>query len=152
MTLLRLLFAFLCPLYAFAQAYPQHFTPLGIGGGGYMYSPSINPHNPDDIFLNCDMGGVYRSPDGGRHWQMQHYQQLVSQVKGKIQFTADPSVCYVCRRSLTNTDDPLFRGELAKSTDGGLSWQALPDPTGSGVHRLEVDPNSTQRLLLNEYN
>ena len=142
----------LCSLQAGAQSYPQQFSPHGIGGGGYMYSPSINPHNPDDIFLNCDMGGVYRSTDGGHSWQMQAYQQLVSQVKGKIQFTADPAVCYVCRRSLSNPDDPLFRGELAKSTDGGASWQPLPDPTGSGVHRLEVDPGSTQRLLLNEYN
>ncbi|MBL7802937.1 MAG: hypothetical protein JNL02_04315 [Saprospiraceae bacterium] len=141
-------------LFGFAQNadYPSLFTPQGIGGGGYMYSPSISPHDPDHIFLNCDMGGVYRSLDGGRSWQMQHYQQLVSQVKGKVQFTADPAICYVCRRSLTNSGDPLFRGELAKSTDGGASWQPLPDPTASGVHRLEVDPGSTQRLLLNEYN
>lgn len=133
-------------------SYPTNFTPHGPGGGGYMYSPSISPFDPNHLFLVCDMGGVYRSQDAGQHWQMQATQQLVSTVKGKVQFTSNPNVLYVCRRSLTNANDPLFRGELAKSTDGGITWQGMADPTDSGVHRLEADPGSTERLLLNEYN
>ncbi len=145
-----LLVNFICSRTATAQA-PTHFTNHGPGGGGYTYVPSISPHNADEVFLNCDMGGVYRSTDGAQTWQMLPYHQMVSQVKGKVQFTADPSILYVCRRSTTNLEDPLWRGELAKSTDGGNTWQPLPDPTATGVHRLEVDPGSTQRLLLNEY-
>lgn len=133
-------------------SYPADFTPHGPGGGGYMYSPSISPFDPNHLFLVCDMGGVYRSQDAGQHWQMQATQQLVSTVKGKVQFTSNPNVLYVCRRSQTNANDPLFRGELAKSTDGGTTWQGMNDPTDSGVHRLEVDPSSTERLLINEYN
>ncbi|MBK8567314.1 MAG: DUF4832 domain-containing protein [Saprospiraceae bacterium] len=145
-----LLVNFICNRTATAQM-PTHFTNHGPGGGGYTYVPSISPHNANEVYLNCDMGGVYRSTDGAQTWQMLHYQEMVSQVKGKVQFTSDPSVLYVCRRSTTNLTDPWWRGELAKSTDGGTSWQPLPDPTATGVHRLEVDPNSTQRLLLNEY-
>jgi photosystem II stability/assembly factor-like uncharacterized protein len=83
---------------------------------------------------------------------MQATQNLVSTVKGKVQFSSDPNILYVVRRSRTNLNDPLLRGELAKSTDGGASWQAMTDPTESGVHRLEIDPGSTQRLITNEYN
>ena len=136
----------------FAQPFAGNFIPHGPGGGGYTYSPSISPHDPNHIFLVCDMGGVYRSENGAQTWQLVPSSSLVSTVKGKVHFTSDPEVLYVCRRSLTNLNDPLFRGELAKSTNGGLDWQALNDPTESGVHRLEVDPNSTQRMLLNEYN
>lgn len=132
-------------------SFPLDFTPHGPGGGGYMYSPSISPHDPNLIFLSCDMGGLYRSANGGQSWQMQQNQAFVSTVKGKVQFSNDPNVMYVCKRSTTNPNDPLFRGELAKSTDGGFTWQAMADPTGSGVHRLEVDPGSAQRMLLNEY-
>ena len=117
-----------------------------------MYSPAISPHDPNDIFLVCDMGGQYRSADDGQRWEMQAAQSLVSTVKGKVQFTSDPNILYTVRRSTTNLNDPLWRGELAKSTDGGASWQAMSDPTESGVHRLEVDPGSTQRLIINEYN
>ncbi|MCC6725822.1 MAG: hypothetical protein IT258_15030, partial [Saprospiraceae bacterium] len=133
-------------------AQSETFTPSGPGGGGYMYSPSISPHDPMQLYLTCDMAGVYRSNDGGQSWAMLHYNQLVSLVKGKVQFTSDPNILYSLSRSLTNPESPLFRAEIKRSTDGGDTWQPIPDPTGSGCHRLLADPNSTQRLLVNEYN
>ncbi len=134
------------------QAFPATFTPQGFGGGGYTYSPSISPHDPNHIFINCDMGGVYQSHDGAKTMKMLDYPNLVSTVKGKIQFTSDPNILYVVRRDMDNAADPFWRGELAKSIDGGATWQPMPDPTSSGVHRLEVDPASTQRMILDEYN
>ena len=155
-TFFRIFSLYLFIIYTIAlpaqSGWPAAFTPHGPGGGGYMYSPAFSPHQPEEVFLVCDMGGVYRSRDGAASWAVQPYTQLVSSVKGKVQFTSDPDILYVCRRSRTNLDDPLWRGEIAKSTDGGDNWQVMADPTGSGVHRLEADPNSTQRLLLNEYN
>ncbi len=142
-------FALFLPSILFAQA--PSFTPHGSGGGGYMYDPAINPHNNQQIYINCDMAGVYRTENGGETWQIQHYNQLVSQVKGQVQFTSNPTIQYTLSRSLTNTADPLFRGEPKKSIDGGLTWQAMTDPSSTGIHRLLADPNSTQRLLMSEY-
>jgi hypothetical protein len=48
------------------SSYPSNFTPHGPGGGGYMYSPSISPFDANHLFLVCDMGGMYRSQDGGQ--------------------------------------------------------------------------------------
>jgi len=143
-------FLFLC-IHALG-AQPQQFTPTGSGGGGYMFAPSVNPHNHDDITLTCDMAGVYRSQDAGAHWSLYHYEQLVSTTKAAVQYTSDPNIRYTVRRSLTNQNTPLFRGEAVKSTDNGQNWQPITDPTETGVHCLFADPNSTQRLVLNEYN
>jgi photosystem II stability/assembly factor-like uncharacterized protein len=134
------------------QAQPLLFTPTGPGGGGYMYSPAIHPANPNQLFLVCDMGGVYHSANSGQTWDLIPFQQLLSQVKGQVQFTSDPQVMYSLHRSLTNTESPLFRGEIAKSTDGGQHWNVLDDPTDSGVHQLFADPNHSGRLLCSEYN
>jgi hypothetical protein len=134
------------------SSFPNNFIAHGPGGGGYMYSPSLSPFDPNQIFLVCDMGGMYRTKNGGQTWTMQHTKDFVSTVKGKVQFSSDPNILYAVRRATSNINDPLLRGELTKSTDGGLSWQAMADPTESGVHRLEVDPGSTQRLLITEYN
>lgn len=151
-SIINFYFFFLPAILIAQQPYPKLFLPKGFGGGGYMYAPSISTHDPNLIALNCDMGGIYYSQNTGQNWTMIPNQMLVGTVKGKIQFTQKPNILYTVRRSTTNLSDPLFRGELAKSTDGGVTWKSMPDPTSSGVHRLEVDPNSTDRLILNEYN
>ncbi len=46
------------------------WEPLGLGGGGAMYAPGIAAADPDRLMVNCDMGGAYRSEDGGRSWEM----------------------------------------------------------------------------------
>ncbi|MCC7245819.1 MAG: PKD domain-containing protein [Saprospiraceae bacterium] len=145
---------FLLPHLISAQSnpYPASFEPRGFGGGGYTYSPAISPHNSDHLFLVCDMGGVYRSTDQGYTWRMIPNDQLTSTVKGKIQFTSDPNLLFAVGRTRNLQSDPWYKGGLVRSQDGGATWAAMPDPTSSGVHRLEVDPGSTQRMLLNEYN
>lgn len=44
---------------------------LGMGGGGSMYEPKVSPLSGSDLAVSCDMGGLYRSTDGGAHWTMQ---------------------------------------------------------------------------------
>jgi hypothetical protein len=45
-------------------------TPVGLGGGGAMYTPALSPHEADLMLLGCDMGGLYRSQDAGGRWEM----------------------------------------------------------------------------------
>ena len=43
----------------------------GPGGGGAMpFIPAINPSDPDNIFVSCDMTGSYVTYDGGEKWRM----------------------------------------------------------------------------------
>jgi len=46
---------------------------LGPGGGGWIQSICASPHNGDELFVGCDVGGFYHSADGGgsyRIWNM----------------------------------------------------------------------------------
>jgi hypothetical protein len=36
-----------------------HWSSRGVGGGGSLYSPSINPANNDEFYVGCDMSGLY---------------------------------------------------------------------------------------------
>ncbi len=134
-------------------AQPANFTPHGSGGGGYMYAPSISPHNPNLIYLNCDMAGVYYTENGGSSWTLKDNQQLTSMTKSKMQFTSDPAIMYTIQRSLNQNqpEDAVLQGEPMKSMDGGMSWQEMNDPTATGTQRILADPGSAQRLLINEY-
>jgi hypothetical protein len=44
---------------------------IGPGGGGAMpFIPAINPSDPDNIFVSCDMTGSFVTYDGGEKWRM----------------------------------------------------------------------------------
>ena len=52
------------------------YVPVGVGGGGAMYEPASSPHNPKLMFVSCDMGGFYRSEDGGASWTMLDFRNI----------------------------------------------------------------------------
>ncbi|MFO0680091.1 MAG: hypothetical protein U0169_26450 [Polyangiaceae bacterium] len=45
-------------------------TPVGLGGGGAMMEPRISPADAMKRAVLSDMGGVFVSRDGGRHWEL----------------------------------------------------------------------------------
>ena len=55
---------------ASATAAGTTWEPVGLSGGGGMFTPAISPADPNLLMLNCDMGAAYLSDDGGRNWQM----------------------------------------------------------------------------------
>ena len=57
------------------------WEPVGLSGGGGMFSPAISPADPDLMMLNCDMSAAYLSEDGGRNWRMIHHAQLRSDTR-----------------------------------------------------------------------
>jgi photosystem II stability/assembly factor-like uncharacterized protein len=54
----------------------EGFEVLGIGGGGGMFTPAPSPYDKGLILVSCDMGGSYRSTDGGNSWEMIHWREI----------------------------------------------------------------------------
>jgi photosystem II stability/assembly factor-like uncharacterized protein len=102
---------------------------IGPGGGGAQFFPAINPQNPDDVFVACDMTGAYVSHDGGSSWRMFNLGQV---VKGFIFDPSDSRTVYA--RSAGERADGRG-GALWRSTDAADTWQLVyPDPsTVTGV-------------------
>ncbi len=89
------------------------FINLGIGGGGYMHSPSISPFDPQFMQTSCDMGGRYLSSDGGKTWTMVSFWDIPGH-SGRAAF--DQANVYL-----------LGRGKISVSPDKGNTWKVLKD-------------------------
>ena len=70
MRLLALTFPALIALAAGAAELPK-WEPIGISGGGAMFTPAISPADPKLMMIDCDMSASYVSSDGGQNWNPQ---------------------------------------------------------------------------------
>jgi photosystem II stability/assembly factor-like uncharacterized protein len=115
---------------------------VGIGGGGAMFYPAFSPHNPDVVFIACDMGGGYVTYNGGNTWRMFN---LINQIKFYVFDPLDSNTVYANASG------------LFKSTDRGNTWRLLyPNPSsiiriiskGDHADEVLVTKDSTVKQVL----
>jgi photosystem II stability/assembly factor-like uncharacterized protein len=137
---------------------------LGLAEGQQIGGLAIDPHDPDRVFaavLGHPYGpnperGVYRSTDGGKHWEKVLYKD---ENTGAVQVTVDPVNPQVVYADLwAGRQGPWENGAwngpnsgLYKSVDGGTTWhqlkQGLPD-VSQGLTRIGfcIAPSDPTRL------
>ena len=143
----RSLFRILCTVWAFSAGLALAAQPawrnLGPGGGGWIQSIAASPHDPEELFVGCDVGGFYRSTDGGRNYQISNTGLEDYFVECIVPHPRDPVIIYLgCS------------GGVYKSTDRGRSWQWLregfPPPQrgrwSAPVGALAIDPDQPETL------
>ena len=99
------------------------YVPVGVGGGGSMYEPASSPHEAKLMFVSCDMGGLYRSEDGGASWTMLDFRN----IHGSTQ----------CRPAFHPTKPNVIWFGAKISEDAGKTWKDIPGaPFKGGVTRI----------------
>lgn len=127
-------------------AQPASWTSKGIGGGGALFSPSINPANNNEYYISCDMSELFHTTDFGLSYSQVHFQEFTGGHNSKVCYTITPGLLY----SVSYINDV---GTPVKSTDNGLTWNMLagnPDP-GSDVYTIDVDYNNPTRIVLSTF-
>jgi photosystem II stability/assembly factor-like uncharacterized protein len=111
-----------------------NWSPRGMGGGGAMFAPAISPNDPDLMFVSCDMGGFYRSADGGNTWQMINFLELNSSIAARPVFSqTDDNIVYAVTCSWAGT-------YIMFSNDAGVTWDTItPNPLWSEDSYLNVN-------------
>lgn len=149
--LFALALAVLTPVgHARAADIPGSWVSRGPGGGGAFYGPAINPHNPDHIFVQSDMGELFFSGNSGGHWRTLDFRQVKGgNTMANIQFTAMPNIMYCIN---FRTVDFLDTVTPSISTDSGQTWRFLSgDIGGETPYSLFADPDRTNRLIVSTY-
>src|SRR5260221_10696875 len=111
---------------------PGNFEIIGPGGGGAMFHPTISPHDPNTVLLNCDMTGAYISHDGGKSWRMFN-------LRGVVEFFVfDP------RDKKTIYAEA---GGLWRSQDNGETWNLVyPNPASLKGIKMSSDPSDEELI------
>ena len=117
----------------------------GPGGGGALFAPAFNPRDGNEIFMATDMSGVFHSEDFGESWTTLHFKNLQGGTLSQFRFTSDPNILYAINHDTDNRT-------LAKSVDGGRTWQAPVRSPGelNGAYYLFVDPANPERVLFSD--
>ena len=128
------------------------FTSRGIGGGGALFSPSINPGNHSEMFLGCDMSDLFHSSTQGQNWDIINFSQVQGGHDSYVSFT-NSNILYTVSYPSPNGNDEILP---VKSTDGGQTWNVLsgnpfPNYPTAGVLRLFADYNNANHLVIADY-
>lgn len=115
------------------------WEPIGLSGGGAMFTPAISPIDPNLIMLNCDMSCAFLSCDGGHTWQMIHHHQLRSNIHCRPVFhPADRDIIFAASG---------WEGILKVSRDGGLTWAPLGTGLPGYLREFAIDPANAELML-----
>ena len=93
-------------------------------------------------------GGLFRSTDAGATWKPITAGVTIPAINAITYDSADPQTVYLAAGGrFTETGEAKEIGGIFKSTDGGLTWTALPDlPTAARYMTVIVDPADSDIL------
>src|ERR1035437_2384397 len=126
-------------------AQPATWSARGVGGGGALFSPSINPGNNNEYYIACDMSELFHTTDFGLTYSQFNFSQFVGGHNSKMCYTSTANLLYSI-----SYPDPAQVALPVKSTDNGVTWTPLagnPDPS-SDVYTMDVDYNNSQRIII----
>jgi photosystem II stability/assembly factor-like uncharacterized protein len=118
------------------------------GAGAPIFCATIDPHDHDVIWVGTQFNAhIYRSPDGGLTWEERDEGIVPFDGEHSVRgITVDPHDRDVVYAGLETSLDKS-RGEVYKSTNGGMSWTRIWE--GPNIARyVLVDPNNTERLYV----
>lgn len=129
-----------------SYAQPTSFFSRGVGGGGALFSLSINPANNNEYFVSCDMGELFHTTDYGTTYTQVHYTELIGGHNSKVCFTSTVGTMY----SISYANNEVVP---MKSTDGGVVWSPLPgNPDNTEeTFSINADFNNPNRVIISYY-
>ena len=111
------------------------WTRLGPGGGGVQENATINPHDPLNVFVSCNMTGAYVTYDGGEKWRMFNLGWTIRD------FEFDPT-----------SDSTVYASSngLYGSEDLGKSWNMIYPSSERLVSVEQIGDHADQRIITDD--
>jgi len=140
-----LLSAFVLLSFAVLSQVPASWNVTGIGGGGALFSPTINQGNTNEYYAACDMSEQFHTTDFGLSYNIIDFRQLQAFHNSAVRFT-NTNVRYSINYA-NNLIVPV------KSTDGGVTWTTLAGNPDASQETFSIwaDYNNPNRVIISYY-
>jgi len=132
------------PAPAATQTAPESYQTLHwrhIGPEGNRFSAAVGiPGNPHIYYVGAASGGIYKTTDGGVHWDAIFDYQPVQSIGALAVSMTDPNVVWA------GTGEGKIRSHISlgegiyKSTDGGESWSLMGLEKTGRIPRVVIHP------------
>ena len=126
---------------------PASFSPKGIGGGGALFFPKINPASDNEFYVSCDMSELFHSTDFGNSYTQIPHTKLQVFSTSTYEFTNNPNIAY------SNFNDGN-EGYPVKTSDGGNSWSRITSYSVGNygtVYKMVANYSNPNQLLIGSY-
>src|SRR6476661_7642848 len=145
----------ICLLTAPAQAQDASKDILGalryrhIGPTGNRVTSIVGvPGQPNIYYTGAASGGIWKTIDGGVHWDPIFDSQPVSSIGALAIAPSDPNIVWA------GTGEPWIRSHISvgegiyKSTDAGKSWTFMGLEKTGRISRVVIDPKNPDVVLV----
>ncbi|HTL06000.1 MAG TPA: hypothetical protein VL241_09660 [Gemmatimonadales bacterium] len=116
--------------------------------GNRVSSVSGVPGDPRTFYAGAASGGLFKSSDGGAHWQAIFDDQPVASIGAIAVAPSDANVVWA------GTGEPFIRSHISlgwgvyKSTDAGKSWSKMGLDNTGRISRIVIDPRNPDLVFV----
>ncbi len=130
----------------FSQFLPDSFYSRGMGGGGALFFPTINPTDDNEYYVSCDMSELFHTKDFGKSYSQIHHKSLQVFNTSTYEFTYNNQIAY------SNYNDGN-NGYPVKTIDGGKSWKVLAGHNSAygQAYKLIANYNNPSQVIIGYY-
>jgi len=123
-----------------------HFRYIGPVGNRTISVAGI-PGNPNIYYVGAASGGIFKSTDGGVHWDPIFDSEPVSSIGSLAVAASDPNIVWA------GTGEPYIRSHISvgngiyKSTDAGKTWTHMGLEKTGRIGNVLIDPRNPDIVL-----
>ncbi len=116
---------------------------------GRITAMAVHPTDPNTIYVCAAQGGVWKTTDGGKHWEPKSDNEVSLAIGALAMDPSNPQVLYAGTGEGNFSLDSYYGNGILKTIDGGDNWTNLARPTFMGARftRIAVTPGTPTRLL-----